>query len=821
MKLFTIDLKKTKPRRNEHTRVEDHEEGKGKIIGDALLLRVLGALRGELLFLKKKPIRCAELLLFFVALLLGAQAGQAQTTGTIAGVVVDEAGAVIPQAAVTLSNKNKLRLDTTADAQGNFSFGSLPADSYELVVQFPGFRRTTEQVRLLSGARESVRIMLRVAPLISHPAMIDSQAKLEPEFLTTRQATVITSFSPKQIQQAGAQTVDDLLRQVPGFSNFRRSSSIVANPTAQGVSLRGAGASGASRTVVLADGIPLNDAFGGWVYWDRIPREAIQSLEVERGGASHLYGSDALSGIISLTTRNANAPTLNAATSYGNLQTGDVSFFAGDRFGKLNLAVFGEAFRTAGYFIIAPNLRGTADTKAASEHRVLTLRTGFEFNSNNAIYVRGSLYDQDRKNGTVLQINDTKTEALAVGGKAQTPDKSSWTVSLYANQQRYQQAFTGVAANRNSETLTRQQAVPSRDVGARLNWANATNGSHTLFAGFEVRGVRGTSDEIVFANNRATTFASSGGRQRRLGFFAQDYISIGKRWALAISGRYDQWRDSSAGSVSRSLTTGALTPRFFQPRTANAFSPRVALMFRPVSNVELRASGYRAFRAPTLNELYRGFRVGDTQTNANETLTAERLTGGEAGISWSANRSVTTRLTGYYTEIVNPIANFTVAVTPTLITRQRRNLGRTRSAGIEAEVELKVTEQLRFSSGYLFAAATFKRAPQDRRLEGLLIPQVPRHQFTMQVSYFNPSIINAALQFRASGKQFDDDQNQLHLSDYALIDATIARSLGKYFEVFFAVQNLLDERFAVGRTPLETLGMPRMFRGGIRIRLER
>jgi iron complex outermembrane recepter protein len=235
----------------------------------------------------------------------------------------------------------------------------------------------------------------------------------------------------------------------------------------------------------------------------------------------------------------------------------------------------------------------------------------------------------------------------------------------------------------------------------------------------------------------------------------------------------------------------------------------------------LRASGYRAFRAPTLNELYRGFRVGDTQTNANASLTAERLSGGEAGASWVINPRVTSRLTGYYTEIINPVSNFTVSVTPTLITRQRRNLGRTRSAGIEAEIEMKLTEQLRFSSGYLFADATFKRTPQDVRLQGLWIPQVPRHQFTMQASYFNPSIINAALQFRATGRQFDDDQNLLPLSSFAVIDANVSRSLGKYFEAFFAVQNLLDERVIVGRTPLETLGMPRMFRGGLRIRLER
>ena len=106
-------------------------------------------------------------------------------------------------------------------------------------------------------------------------------------------------------------------------------------------------------------------------------------------------------------------------------------------------------------------------------------------------------------------------------------------------------------------------------------------------------------------------------------------------------------------------------------------------------------------------------------------------------------------------------------------------------------------------------------------MQGLLIPQVPRHQITMQMSYFNPRIVNAALQFRAASQQFDDDRNTLPLNNYALVDANISRSLGKYFEAFFAVQNLLNERVVVGRTPLETIGMPRMYRGGLRIRFER
>ena len=757
-----------------------------------------------------------HLQLLFAFFLLLPSFTQAQTTGKIVGVVVDHVNARIITASLTLSGNNETK-ETKTDSNGEFTFTDLGVGKYKIEVAAPGFKNKTIPVQVTSGSTEKVEIALSVvAVIISY----DISTNSDRSFLETRQATVITSFTPKQIQFAAAQTVDDLLRQVPGFSNFRRSSSLVANPTTQGVSLRGAGASGASRTAVIADNIPLNDAFGGWVYWDRIPREAIQSVEVERGGASHLYGSDALSGAINLTTRRANKPTLSASASAGNLNTQDFSFFAGNKFRKLNLALFGEAFKTDGYFIVSPTIRGIADTRAASNHRALTLRTGFEFDDNNAIFVSGSLYDQNRKNGTVLQTNDTANESVAVRGQFLTPDKSNWTISLYGNQQRYHQIFTGVAANRATEALARTQFTPVHDAGLRINWSNATNGIHTLFAGFEVRGVRGTSDETVFANNRATTFVSAGGRQRRIGFFAQDYISINKHWALVISGRFDQWRDSSAASVSRALATGIVTPTFFAPRSVNAFNPRIALEFKPVANVILRASGYRAFRAPTLNELYRSFRVGDTLTQSNNALTAERLTGGEAGMNWNISSRVITRLTGYYTEIVNPISNFTISTTPTLITRQRRNLGRTRSSGIEVEFEAKVTNQIRFSSGYIYSNAIVKRAPQDLTLVGLQIPQVPRQQFTMQASYDDPRYVNAALQFRASSRQFDDDRNTLPLNSYALIDATISRRLGKYFEGFFAVQNLLNKQFVVARTPLENFGMPRMFRGGLRIRFE-
>jgi len=174
-----------------------------------------------------------------------------------------------------------------------------------------------------------------------------------------------------------------------------------------------------------------------------VPRTAIDRVEIVRGGSSDLYGSDALSGVINLLTRPSNR-VINIEGSYGTRDTADVSFFAADKWKGFGVAITGEAYRTDGYFIIAPEIKGTADDKAGSKHRALTLRLGYDFSPENSLFLRGSLFDEDRLNGTVLQINDTATESLAVGGHLKTGDGSNWSLTLFGNQQRYHQTFSAV-----------------------------------------------------------------------------------------------------------------------------------------------------------------------------------------------------------------------------------------------------------------------------------------------------------------------------------------------------------------------------------------
>jgi len=748
-------------------------------------------------------------------LLFSASYAYAQTP-TITGRVNDAGGAAVKGATVSLNDGSGRRIETAVTGDdGAFRF-SAPSGSYVIRVTARGFG-TIERAVKLNGAVRDLEISLEPAGLAESITITPARTEVR---LIDAPASV-SVLDSTDVDNAAAQTLDDVLRQVPGFSIFRRSSSLVANPTTQGVSLRGTGASGASRTLVLNDGIPLNDAFGGWVYWDRVPRASVDRIELVRGGSSDLYGSDALSGVINVISRPTSARIIDIDAGYGTRDTSDINFSIGDRWRGFGLTLSGEALSTDGYFLVGPQDRGLADARAASRHRALGLRTSYDWNADDQFFIRGSLFDEDRNNGTALQRNDTATEGLSTGVRFRTSDGSNWNLAVFANQQRFHQNFTAISLDRNTETLSRNQFVPSRDGGFSFSWSRLSFERHLLVAGADLRVVRGRSDEEGFFNGRMTTLLSVGGRQRRAGFFLQDLVRITPRWQLAVSARYDNWRDSSASSVLTTLATGRIQPTFFDPRSREAFSPRLALTWRPAESVGFRIAGYRAFRAPTLNELYRGFRVGNVQTNPNENLEAERLTGGEIGADWNGSRILSARISGYWTETVNPVANFTLSVTPALITRQRRNLGRTRSRGIEAEAEIRPARYWRLTAGYLFSDATVRRAPQDPTLAGLWLPQIPRHQFTLQTAYANPDLFTAAVQFRASGRQFDDDQNQLPLGSFAVVDAMISRRIAGPLELFLAVQNILDEKFAVGRTPVETLGMPRMVRGGIRIRFEK
>ncbi len=564
----------------------------------------------------------------------------------------------------------------------------------------------------------------------------------------------IVVLSQQTLEATAAPTLDDALRQVAGFTLFRRAGSRVANPTTQGVSLRGVGASGASRALVLDDGVPLNDPFGGWVYWGRVPRVALDRVEVLRGGASDLYGSSAMGGVIQFIRRKSAGVTVDAAV--GSEKTATTSLFAGtDHF-----SVAADFLTTSGYVLVRPEERGAVDIEADSEHASVDATARRE-----GVFARGSYYRESRSNGTPLQVNDTTIRQLAAGA-----DFFGGALALrgYASDQDYFQTFSAVAADRESERLTVEQRVPSRGAGANAQWTRAVSGRHVIIAGADVRYASGTSDEM-----RGVLRVTMGGTQRTAALYVEDLFSATPSLTITAGLRGDWWQNEGGGSEMQA-------------------NPRLSALWKNFS-----ASAYTAFRAPTLNELYRGFRVGNIETLPNPNLGAEKISGLELGA-----RARNVRMTLFWTSLTDTIANVTIAEN----TRQRRNLGRTRSAGAELDAEWQFGRDWSASAGALFADATVR----DGELRGNRLPQVPRQQATAQMSWKK-----IGLQARWSASQFDDDRNELRLRSCFVVDLFASHALGHGLDLTFAAENLGNSNVEVSASPVITLGQPRAFRVGL------
>ena len=734
----------------------------------------------------------------------------------VEGIVRDGTGAPVPNAEVTLSSA-RFHASQFTDREGRFHFLDLSITAGALTVQSSGFAPIQQSWDVSTQASKPLEITLAPQALAERITVTATRTAQR----VSDTASSVTVLTQQDVASSGALTLDDALGQVPGFMLYRRNGSLTANPTSLGVSLRGVGTSGASRALVITDGIPLADPFGGWVYWDRIPLTSVDAVEVVEGGVSDLYGGDALGGVINIIPRRPHDSSLTLATFYGNEQTPDASVTASLREGSWLATVSSEGFYTNGYVSVLPPLQGSVDTPVASKHFAGQFTLERRFSEQGRVFARGSILEDARKNGTPLQNNDTRLRQIAVGADWQSPAAGAFALRAYGGPEDYDQSFSSIASNRDSEGLTDLQRVPSQQAGLSTQWTRTAGTHQTLAAGFDGQEIRGASNELLFSSGSIASAVGAGGRQRVWGLFGEDIFRINTRWLITGGVRVDDWNNYDALSVKQPLAPpGPLQVNNFTARSEQPFSPRLSSLFRVKDNLVIRASLYRAFRPPTLNELYRNFRQGNTETLSNSALIAEQLTGAEAGASYSAwHERLSVRGTFFWSDINDPIANVTLSTTPTLITAQRQNLGATRSRGADFDAEVRLTGTVTLSGGLLYVDATVTSFPATTQLVGLLVPHVPRHDLNFQARYSRPHRLTAALQGSYVGAAFDNDQNTLLLNHYFLLDALASRPLGHGMEIFVAGENLLSERYDVARTPVLTRGPPILVRAGFRITL--
>jgi iron complex outermembrane recepter protein len=630
----------------------------------------------------------------------------------------------------------------------------------------------------------------------------------------------VTVLLRSEIERSPTKTVDELLRVVPSFGLFRRTSSMVSDPTAQGVNLRGIGPSGVSRSLVLVDGIPENDPFGGWVYWRGIPRMDIERIEVTPGGGSALYGNYALGGVTEVFSRPITPATADVSSEYGSFNSYLLGGRASDRWGNVGAAVEGELLKSGGYAVVAPAGRGLIDGDAPSQHAAVHARVEAAATPELALTLRGGWFRETENGGT--QFTTAAVRRFGYSGSARyTPGESGvFDLSVFGHAPQFDQDRARISQTtppRKTAFLGESQTVPAHDVGAGLRWTSPPlelAGAHTLTLGSDVRRITGSlNDDFFPATITGTTRVGLDvrGEQRIYGVFGQEVYDVTSALAVSLALRYDHWNNVDASQVVR-FGNGSTEPTDFRDRGDSQVSPKVGLRLRPMEWLTLRASAYRAFRAPTLNELYRPFQVGLIVTQPNPNLGPEKLRGAEAGFELAPLRALTTRVTGFWNELDDPIVNVTTGTN----LQERRNLGRARIRGIEADAGWRLGRAWRAIVAYTFVDSRVTAAPDPAQV-GKELLQDPRHRASFSLTFDEPRLLSAGVQVRYIGRQFDDDLNTRPLPAAVLVDLSASRRVTRNLDVVLAVENLLDEEYLVGRAGVDTVGQPRFIHGGVRV----
>ncbi len=732
----------------------------------------------------------------------------AQTVVTVT--VEDGRGAALPGAT---AKDPAGKLLGQADADGRLAL--VCAAPCEVRMDAPGFEETT--VRLSGGAT----IRLRAA---GHSEQVTVTAYRTPMGLLESPVTT-RQLSEKRLDTTAAITLDGDLRQLPGVELFRRSSSLVANPSSQGMSLRGLGSTSASRTLITEDDVPLNDAFAGTIHWEEQPGLAVKSIELMRGGASDLYGSSAIGGVVNVVPARPVSSRGELRSSYGAEGTYDDSLLLEKRRGAWGLLASGGVVGTDGYIQEAPAQRGPVDI-ASNVHSQNGVLMAERDQGPLRLFVRGSGFNEARNNGTPYQTNGTRLWRYATGSDWQGPHNGSLTARFYGSTEHYRQTFSSITnvpeldepacSYRCGETPTRFSLTPNNELGAVAHWNQPLGAGLLVMVGADSHDVRVWDQEQTYGATVGLTNLHD--HQRDSGAYAEGML-VHKAWTLTASSRMDWFQNFDGQELT--WTGTAWVPAATQPTQEGQrfFDPRLGLSRKLGNHWAVSASGFRAFREPTPNELYRSTQVGNELTTPNGNLLSERATGWETGLA-AEGRWGSLRTSYFLTQVNRPITAVTidgdVKGSSGLILLERENLGQIESRGVAVDFEITPRRWLAMDGGYQYADATVTRGDQDL---GNWIPEVARNLATLNVRAFRAALGTLSLQGRLSGRQFDDAANTYLLRGYFRLDAYGSHDFGNRLVFFAAGENLLNRQIEDSKTPTTTLGMPREARVGFSIRI--
>ncbi len=641
------------------------------------------------------------------------------------------------------------------------------------------------------------------------------------------------TIDASRLQGEASGRLEDALRDVAGFQQFRRSDSRAANPTSQGASLRSLGGNAASRALVLLDGVPVADPFAGWIPWPALSPDRLSAARITRGGGAGAFGSGALAGTIELFSGGAaDLPLADGSLAYGSrnsLSTG--GGFAGDLGGGF-ASLSGRYDSGDGYLLVPARQRGPADVPARYRQWSVSGRGVAPVSDATELQVSARAFNDDRRRGFIG--GDIASDGADASLRVVHRGDWSWEALGYVQARKFATQILAVNAARTVTTPTLDQYhTPSTGLGGKFELRSPAGAAHDVQIGVDIRNADGeTRERFRFQTGQYTRLRRAGGQALTAGLYAEDSWQLSDQLTLTGGARLDRWTLTGGHLLETDIATGApVTTLAFAKRSGWEPTARGGLLLALTPALKARAAAYAGWRLPTLNELYRPFRAGSDATAANPALDPERLQGIEAGIDFVPLNTARAGVTLFWNQLDNAIGNVTLGSGPGNFPqvgfvaaggafRQRLNLDAIRVRGIEAAAALDYG-RWSLSGSAALTHAEVRASGAAVALDGKRPAQSPKVQASTTLGYAVPNGARVSVTGRYAGAQYEDDLQSRRLRPALTVDATVDLPLWKSLALCLSAENLFDREVQAGvnDSGVIDLGTPRTLWAGVRWRL--
>lgn len=612
-----------------------------------------------------------------------------------------------------------------------------------------------------------------------------------------------------QADEKPAARLEDIISQVAGFQPYRRADTRSSHPTANGLSLRGLGGNAASRAPILLDGVPIGDPFGGWISWNALDPSALDRIELIRGGGLVDKGPGALSGAVELFSHGAE-PATNGSLAYGSRNSLSASGLIARKLGNGAAMASARYDRGDGFTPVVASQRGPVDRPAPYESYSVRLR-GIAPLWGGELQAGVGAFSDARERGTPFTQSDQR------GGQASLRyvATGNWDVEAlaYATLRDFDTSFARVFPGRATVAQALDQSTSANGLGAKIELRPPVGETVDMRFGGDFSLVDGTTRELAsFSAGSPRIRREAGGQNHDIGMFAAADWRAGDALLLSVGLRGDATMRRDGRLVETDLTAAplAVPATFADDRDDFYLSGRIGASLEIDEGFIARTAAYRSFRQPTLNELYRPYRVGADGIAANPFLNPERLTGGEIGIDWqSEDGRAEAALTAFYVKLDDAITNVTLATSPgggipcagvgTVFgaCQQRQNVDAIRSKGIEFDASYN---HRRFDARISLALtdAEMRASGAAAALDGMRPAQLPKAaaSFSLGWKATEALTLNGTVQWQAA--RFEDDLETQRLDGFTRVDLGGDYRLGNGLSIGVVAENVFDKRIETG-----------------------